>query len=232
MNLVKSKERVINHGEVFTPTWMVEAMLDLVQDEAERVDSRFLETACGSGNFIVKILKRKFTTVQLKYGHSEFERKHFALSALMSVYGIELLEDNIHECRANALAIFLDYLQLAENDVFYGAACHVLAHNIVHGDALTMRTVDGEPITFAEWGYLGKGRFQRRDFRLDILTGMAKHTHNASLFDKHEIFTPVKTYPAMTVRDLAEVFLERNVLADLSICSLNTKHAATAAPIA
>src|SRR5680860_385146 len=103
MNLVKSKQRVVDHGEVFTPAWMVEAMLDLVKDESERIDSRFLEPACGSGNFLVPVLKRKLTTVRARYGKSDFENRHHALLALMSIYGIELLEDNIAECRENLL---------------------------------------------------------------------------------------------------------------------------------
>ena len=100
MSLVKSKQRVADHGEVFTPAWMVEAMLDLVKDETERIDSRFLEPACGSGNFIVQILKRKLAAVELKFGKSDFERQHYALLGLMCIYGIELLVDNIAECRA------------------------------------------------------------------------------------------------------------------------------------
>jgi hypothetical protein len=203
MSLVKSKQRVADHGEVFTPAWMVDAMLDLVKDETERIDSRFLEPACGSGNFIVKILQRKLAAVELKYGKSPFERQHFSLYALMCIYGIELLMDNIEECRANALEILSDYLNLSEKDDVFRAAFHVLTVNLVHGDATTMRTVAGDPITFAEWGSLGKGKFKRRDFRLDILTGMAEHTAQGSLFDKHEIFTPVKEYPPMTVRELA-----------------------------
>src|SRR5204863_5361617 len=91
MTLVKSKQRVADNGEVFTPAWMVEAMLDLVQAETERIDSRFLEPACGSGNFIAQILRRKLAAVELKYGKSDFERGHYALLALMSIYGIELL---------------------------------------------------------------------------------------------------------------------------------------------
>ena len=81
MTLVKSKQRVADHGEVFTPEWMVEAMLDLVKDETQRIDSRFLEPACGSGNFLVKVLGRKLAAVELKYARSEFERQHFALLA-------------------------------------------------------------------------------------------------------------------------------------------------------
>ena len=88
----------------------------------------------------------------------------------MCIYGIELLADNIAECRANMLEIFAEYLNLDESDELYRAASYVLSQNLVHGDALTMRTHDGQPITFAEWGYLGKGKFQRRDFRFDVLT--------------------------------------------------------------
>ena len=212
MSLVKSKQRVADHGEVFTPAWMVEAMLDLVKDETERIDSRFLEPACGSGYFIVQILKRKLGAVELKYGKSDFERQHFALVGLMCIYGIELLVDNIAECRANVLEVFADYLNLTESDDLYRAATHVLLVNLVHGDALTMRAVGGlgdlggQPITFAEWGYLGKGKFQRRDFRFDVLTGSSKYSEEGSLFadlGKHEIFTPIKIYPPMTVRELA-----------------------------
>lgn len=200
---VKSKQRVADHGEVFTPAWMVEAMLDLVKDETERIDSRFLEPACGSGNFLVKILQRKLAAVELKFGKSDFEKRHYALLALMCTYGIELLPDNIAECRANMLEIFADYLKIEESDDLYLAASYVLSQNLVHGDALTMLTNDGRPITFAEWGYLGKGKFQRRDFRFDILTGMSTHSEQGSLFGKHEIFTPAMTYPPMLARDLA-----------------------------
>src|SRR5207248_545460 len=108
--LVRSKQRTADHGEVFTPAWLVEAMLDLVKEETERIDSRFLEPACGSGNFLVKVLSQKLAAVELKYGKSDFERRHFALLALMCIYGIELLSDNIAECRANLLDIFADYL--------------------------------------------------------------------------------------------------------------------------
>ena len=206
MSLVKSKQRVADHGEVFTPAWMVEAMLDLVKDETERIDSRFLEPACGSGNFIVQILRRKLTAVELKYGKSDFERRHYALLALMCIYGIELLTDNIAECRANVLEVFADYLNLDEADDLYRAATQVLSGNLVHGDALTMRAKDGQPITFAEWGYLGKGKYQRRDFRFDVLTGSSAFSAEGSLFadlGKHEIFVPIKTHPPMTVRELA-----------------------------
>lgn len=208
MSLIKSRKRVADHGEVFTPAWMVDAMLDLVKEETERIDSRFLEPACGSGNFLVRVMQRKLAAVELKYGKSDFERRHFALFGLMCTYGIELLPDNIAECRENMLEILADYLKIEESDDLYRAASYVLSQNLVHGDALTMLNSDGQPITFAEWGYLGKGKFQRRDFRFDILTGMSAHTEQGSLFAKHEIFTPTQTYPPMTVGDLADRFVQ------------------------
>jgi hypothetical protein len=206
MNLIKSKQRVADHGEVFTPAWLIEAMLDLVNDETQRIDSRFLEPACGSGNFLVQVLRRKLAAVELRYRKSDFERRHYALLGLMCIYGIELLADNIAECRANLLEIFGEYLNIDESDDLYRAASHVLSQNLVHGDALTMRMHDGQPINFAEWGYLGKGKFQRRDFRFDVLTGSSAFSAEGSLFahlGKHEIFKPAKVWPPMAVRELA-----------------------------
>lgn len=209
MTLVKSKQRVVDHGEVFTPSWMVEVMLDLVKAESERIDARFLEPACGSGNFIGRILRRKLAAVELKYGKSDFERRHYALLALMCIYGIELLPDNVAECRENALEIFVEYTQAKYGDDLHLAAMHVLKANILHGDALTMKSSNGQPIAFAEWGYLGKGKYQRRDFRLDVLTGSANYSAEGSLFGKHEIFTPIQTYAPMTLRELATLETNR-----------------------
>lgn len=205
-SLIKSKKRVADHGEVFTPPWLVEKMLDLVKGETERIDSRFLEPACGSGNFLVPILQRKLAAVETKYGKSEFEKRHFALLALSSLYGIELLADNIKECRANMLDVFSEYLGLEEIDATYLAASHILSLNLIHGDAMTMKDALGEPINVAEWAYIGKGKFNRRDFRLDVLTGMAEFKEEQSLFShlgRHEIFQPRKSYPPMTIKQLA-----------------------------
>lgn len=205
-SLIKSKKRVADHGEVFTPPWLVEKMLDLVKGETERIDSRFLEPACGSGNFLVPILQRKLAAVEVKYGKSDFEKKHFALLALTSLYGVELLADNIAECRAIMLDVYADYLGIEPEDDAYRAASHVLSLNLIHGDAMTMKTAGGNPITVAEWGYLGKGKFNRRDFRLDVLTGMSQFKEEQSLFShlgRHEIFQPAKDYPPLRMREMA-----------------------------
>jgi len=208
MNLVKSKQRVADHGEVFTPAWLVDDMLRLVTDEIQRIDARFLEPACGSGNFLVVVLRRKLAVVEARYGASEFERRHYALLGLMCIYGIELLADNIAECRANLLALLAEQLHLDESDVLYRAASYVLSQNLVRGDALTMRTDEEQPITFPEWGYLGKGKYQRRDFRLDTLALSSAFNEEGSLFahrGKHEVFTPARTWAPMTVTELATV---------------------------
>jgi hypothetical protein len=206
VNLVRSKQRIADHGEVFTPDWLVRDMLDLVKYETERIDSRFLEPACGSGNFLVVVLRRKLAAVDSRYRPSDFERRHYALLGLMCTYGVELLADNVVECRANLLEVLSEHLQIGPTDELYHAAAHVLTRNVVHGDALTMRTPEGEPITFAEWGYLGKGTFQRRDFRLDILTlasTFSEKRPQLANVGRHEIFMPSREWPPMTVAELA-----------------------------
>lgn len=202
--LVKSRKRVADHGEVFTPRRLVEDMLDLVKGETERIDSRFLEPACGSGNFLVPVLERKLAAVQARYGNSGFEKRHYALLGLMCVYGIELLADNAIECRENLQGTFARVLKIDSVDPLSAAARAVLEANIVQGDALAMTDAAGEHIVFPEWGYLGKGMYQRRDFRFDALT--QRSAASGTLFDafeEHEIFTPVRTYPAMTIDQIA-----------------------------
>ncbi len=203
--LVKSRQRVADHGEVFTPSWMVEDMINLVKDEAARIDSRFLEPACGSGNFLRAVLNRKLNAVEKRYGKSEFEKKHYALFALMCTYGIELLQDNIEECRKALLEDFNSYLGITSEDVWSAAAISVLNANIIHGDALTIRSQEGSPIEFPEWGYPGRGKYQRRDFRFDSLTQRASIQGTLfELLEEHQLFVPTRTYPPMTVQELAK----------------------------
>jgi hypothetical protein len=179
-------------------------MLDLVKLESERIDSRFLEPACGSGNFLKPVLKRKLATVQSRYGRSDFERRHHALFALMCIYGIELLEDNVTECRDGLLAIFTEYLKVENGDKWHRAANTVLHANIIQGDALTLTTTDGKPIEFPEWGYLGGGKYQRRDFRYQDLA--LRSSFEGTLFEmleEHDLFIPARTYAPMTVEEMA-----------------------------
>jgi hypothetical protein len=204
-SLVRSRQRIEDHGEVFTPNWMVEDMLNLVKDESERIDSRFLEPACGSGNFLKAVLERKLATVKSKYGKSEFEKQHHALFSLMCIYGIELLGDNVAECREILLDTFAKFLKIGETDKLFLAARNVLEVNIIQGDALTLTTTEGNPIEFPEWGYLGLGKFQRRDFRYDALTQRSSIQGTLfELFEEHQLFVPTMTYPQMTIEDVSK----------------------------
>lgn len=205
--LVRSRKRVFDHGEVFTPRWLVDDMLDLVADEASRIDSRFLEPACGSGNFLVAVLERKLASAKKRHGRSQFEWRNSSLLALMSVYGIELLADNTAECRANLHTLFTSTLKLPAGDVFARAARTVLAVNIVQGDALQMQTPSGAPIEFPEWGYLGRGRYQRRDFAYKDLAQRSLSSGTLfDQFDEESLFAPVTTYAPMTVEQIADQY--------------------------
>lgn len=202
--LVRSRQRVADHGEVFTPRWLVDDMLDLVRSETERIDSRFLEPACGSGNFLVPVLERKLAAVKARHGRSEFEKRHYALFALMCVYGIELLPDNVVECRDNLAATLARFLGPSAGDEWHRAAAAVLAVNVVEGNALKMTDAAGEAILFPEWGYLGRGKYQRRDFRfVDLMQRESASVGLFSAFEEHEIFAPVRTYAGMTVQEIA-----------------------------
>jgi hypothetical protein len=202
--LVKSRQRIEDHGEVFTPSWLVEGMLDLVKYESERIDSRFLEPACGSGNFLKSVLARKLATVESRYGKNKFERQQHALLALMCIYGIELLADNLEECRSILLAVFSEFLEVENENIWYLAGKNVLKVNVLQGDALTMTTVDGRHIEFPEWAYLGAGKFQRRDFRYDALTQRSSIQGTLfELFEEHHLFVPTKIFSPMTVEQIA-----------------------------
>ncbi|BDZ47173.1 SAM-dependent DNA methyltransferase [Naasia aerilata] len=204
--LVKSRQRVQDHAEVLTPAWLVDEMLALVKNESERIDSRFLEPACGTGNFLVRVLSSKLTTVMARYGKSDYERRHHALLALMSVYGIDIQADNALECRTNLLSLFGAYLGARAGDEWMRAAALVVGVNVIVGDALAMTTVGtspdthGLPIVFAEWGYLGRGKYQRRDFHFDKIAGRGTVRPGEA---HHEVFQPVTSYPTMTVAQIA-----------------------------
>ena len=182
--------------------WLVEAMLDLVKDETERIDSRFLEPAAGPATSLCRSCVASSPPSSSSSARCEFERRHYALLGLMCIYGIELLDDNMAECRANLLEIFAEYLSRRRDGRPLprgGATCS--SQNIVHGDALAMRRSDGEPITFAEWGYLGKASSSAAT-SATTRSCRCRPSGEDTLFadlGKHEIFTPVRSYPPMTI---------------------------------
>ena len=176
---IKSKERVADHGEVFTNEREVNAMLDLVKHETERIESRFLEPACGNGNFLAEILNRKLAVVKKKYGKSKAEYEKYSVLAVSSIYGVDLLEDNIQECQNRMFNIWNnEYKAVCKNEAMTDcedAVRFILKHNILCGNALTMLRVDSkgndteEPIVFAQWDLLNGDLLKRRDYRFDEL---------------------------------------------------------------
>ena len=169
----KSKQRVADHGEVFTAEREVKAMCDLVKQETERIESRFLEPACGNGNFLAEVLSRKLAVVKSRYGKSPADYEKYSVLAITSIYGVELLQDNAAECRERLFALW-DEAYTANNrqaadDQCREAVRFILKKNILCGDALTLRQSDGTPIIFAEWSFVTENQIKRRDFALDEL---------------------------------------------------------------
>lgn len=186
---VKSKQRVADHGEVFTAEREVKAMCDLVSDECNRIDSRFLEPACGDGNFLAEILSRKLAVVRAKYKKSTYDYERNSILALTSIYGVDILTDNTIICRSRLFEIWnKEYTSVCKkeaNDDVRNAAKFILEKNIVRGNALSMMCVDEEqndtdlPIIFTEWSFpLNDFRIKRREFRLDVLLKENKEEEN------------------------------------------------------
>lgn len=203
-NQVKSKKRVSDHGEVFTNKREVKAMLDLVKQETERIDSRFLEPACGTGNFLVEILERKLIVVETRYKKSQLEYERNAITAISSIYGVDILEDNVIACRDRLLGIFTKYYinhyKKDFNEEFLKSAQFILSKNIIWGDALTMKTIVGDPITFSEWSAINGSMIKRRDFQLaKLLENVEYDNDEMNLFSDNQepvfIPQPVAEFP-------------------------------------
>lgn len=190
---VKSKQRVADHGEVFTAEREVEAMCDLVKQETERIDSRFLEPACGDGNFLSAILKRKLAVVTRKYKRSAYDWERNSLLALGSLYGVDILLDNVIACRERLFDIWnTEYKAVCKkecNDETRKSAQFILQLNIVCGNALTLLCVDAEgnelniPIVFSEWTLpFNDARMQRKDYTFAELLAASDQSGQTSIF--------------------------------------------------
>lgn len=176
---VKSKQRVAEHGEVFTAEREVKAMCDLVSQECERIESRFLEPACGDGNFLAEILTRKLAIVKKLYRKNLYDYERYAILALSSIYGVDIMIDNCLDCRDRLYKIWeKEYKSVAKtamNTETCAAAKYIVRKNILCGNALTLMRVDekqqdtDKPIIFPEWAMLQGTKLKRRDFRLDVL---------------------------------------------------------------
>ncbi|WP_066803267.1 DNA methyltransferase [Moraxella oblonga] len=210
---VKSKKRVADFGEVFTAEKEVRAMLDLVKIQSEQLQSRFLEPACGTGNFLVEILKRKLNTAitlsqinksqkSPKYAQAIYEKN--AIIALSSIYGIELLADNCAECRSRLFTLFKEHYQSyfkQINEQVLTTAHYLLNKNIVNGNALDLKDLTGNPIVFSEWTFISDIMIQRRDF---IYEDLVEKTNNISPEETGFIAKNIKDYHPIHYLKLSE----------------------------
>ena len=219
---VISKQRVADLGEVLTGRREVEAMLDLVQSETARIDSRFLEPACGNGNFLSAVLERKLAVVEQKYKRSQIEFERYAILAAGSIYGIDILFENVQACQMRLLVLFDQtytrlYKQKAK-DRCREAVRFILGKNIVCGDALTLSTceIPPRPIIFSQWTLL-RGKFIRTDYAFRDLS-QPDEKSRTNLFAKTEgvvdrdtgdtgfIPVPVRSdFPPVSYWELADV---------------------------
>ena len=216
---VRSRRRVVDHGEVFTAEREVNAMLDLVRAETERIESRFLEPACGNGNFIAEVLRRKLAVVAARYRRSPDECQRYAFLAVSSIYGVDILADNVGECRERLFRIVekdaRSNIKGSIEPAFLDAVRYVLEKNILCGDALTLKDASGAPIAFAEWSMLGGDLVKRRDFLLsELLEGNVEKDEQPSLFGealmswdfdeetRAYLPAPVREYPPVDYREV------------------------------
>lgn len=205
---VISKQRVADHGEVLTAEREVNAMLDMVHNELERIDSRFLEPACGSGNFLAPVCEQKLTLIKKRYGKSQLEFERYAVVATGSVYGIDILQDNVILCRERLFTIFDEFYttlyRKKSKDSVRNVVRFILDKNILWGDALSLKTVTEQPkpIVFSEWSLVRGSMIKRRDFSFEEL--MPGNSGKANLFRQAEISdlgapafipSPVQEYP-------------------------------------
>ncbi|WP_262245432.1 hypothetical protein [Parapedobacter soli] len=206
---VKSRKRVVDHGEVFTNEREVNAMLDMVKHETERIDSRFLEPACGNGNFLAEVLRRKLKVVDNRYSKSQVEWERYSVVAVSSIYGVDILEDNAQECRDRLLGIYTNWytklFKRVKNECIRSVR-FLLSRNILWGDALDFTNpVTKQPIIFSEWSTVNGSLLKRRDYMFKFLV---EKTHQFSLFNDEgnpaAIDEPVKDFPLVHFLKLGE----------------------------
>ena len=207
---VISKQRIADHGEVFTSQREVNAMLDLVKQETERIDSRFLEPACGTGNFLTKILERKVQIVEKKYRKSQLEFERNLVLAISSIYGIDILEDNVIECRKRLFDIanekYTALFKKKTKEEVRRAIQFILEKNVIWGDALDLKTVGATPhqIIFSEWSFpFNNSQIKRRDFVFaELMPNETSKRNQPDLFSVNEhvsdlgekVFLPTETH--------------------------------------
>ena len=211
---VVSRQRVTDHGEVYTSEREVNAMLDLVKQETERIESRFLEPACGTGNFLIEIVRRKLNIVANRYKRNKIDYERYSILAYSSVYGIDILQDNVEACRKRLFLVYEEkYRALYKKSVMQeclDSISFILAHNIICGDALTLKTSGNveKPIIFSEWSFAFSNMIKRRDYSFQELLAHTDNELGAEISDTGEkVFFPetIKEYPLVHFLRISDV---------------------------
>ena len=218
---MKSKQRVAEHGEVFTAEREVKAMCDLVSQECDRIDSRFLEPACGNGNFLTEIITRKLATVKRLYKRNPYDYERYSVVAVSSIYGVDIMQDNTEECRKRLYKIWnKEYTLVCKkqcNDETRKSVEYILSKNILCGNALTLMCVDENqqdtsiPIIFPEWSLMLGTKLKRRDFRLDVMLKVGEKPKNVkqqSMFDRQDEINQYLSQNPVTGEYMAEPICE------------------------
>lgn len=206
-----SKRRIVEFGEVFTPPQLVNDMLDLVAHECARIESRFLEPACGNGNFLAEVLRRKLNAVHAANPQNRSKWERDSILACTSIYGIDLLADNVAACRDRMRRIVEDEwsrrFKECPPDTLVVPTSFILSRNIVHGDALTLRTSSGGPIIFSEWSFVSGTMVKRRDFAFGHLvdhSAVAAMPLFSDLGEDVFVPTPVCEFPICHYHKISE----------------------------
>jgi len=210
---IDSKRRVVDHSEVFTNEREIEGMLNLVEHETQRLESRFLEPACGTGNFLAEILIRKLLVIDKTHAGNNLETERRVLIALSSLYGIEILLDNVLSCRMRLESIVKNFfVKVIDNNLdskFSGSVRKILELNIVHGDATSLKFISGDPIIFPEWSFVNESMLKRRDFSFGHLIEFQEIGAEGLFSDLgSDVFipTPVKNFPLVSFLEIENAF--------------------------
>lgn len=207
---VISKERVSDFGEVYTSEKEVNDMLNLVQDQTERIDSRFLEPACGNGNFLSEILKRKLKILNELYKKNQYSFDKFLILLTGSLYGVDIIQDNVIKAQKRLFEILKDnYIDLfnSDNEELFKNIQFILRKNIVCADALTFLSSNKKkPLILSEWSLIDD-KIKRRDFEYKNLVDYSPFEEGTLFSDLGEeaiIPNPIKEYPLINFLKLYE----------------------------
>ena len=191
---------------VFTSEKLVSNMLSCVKDEIERIDARVLEPACGDGNFLDTILRKKLNSVVKKYSHSRIDFEFYILRALMSLYGVEIESNSVKICKCRLVLTTREFYCQEYDEQQWERLLPIIEYvvdtNILCGDALSLiNPNDGKSIVFAEWSFLSAYKVKRRDFVYEQLINQADDAEIVVSDRNIEGFIPkpIKDYPIVKI---------------------------------